>query len=273
VLADGRIYRRSSLGEVVCRDHRTVPDEPARAAAATPAERQPTDAPEAAALFQRHLEAIGGAELLRSRTTRHETGTFEMRAVGFPPVEFEIHRRAPSAWRARIKLPGGRDGSLVRVWDGEIAFEINPYRGDRLYDEALQSEYRNMAPLFAEAEWRALYRDVRTTGAADFQDRPCWRVDATTADGARRTLWFSRESGLLIGHEGERDSMALFDAWREFDGLLVPTERTYWVQDTGVAEQWHVESVDFGEVDPALFERSERVRALLEERSGVSGER
>jgi hypothetical protein len=67
--------------------------------------------------------------------------------------------------------------------------------------------------------------------------------------------------------------MALFDAWREFDGLLVPTERTYWVQDTGVAEQWHVESVDFGEVDPALFERSERVRALLEERSSKSDER
>jgi outer membrane protein assembly factor BamB len=262
VIAHGRIYVRSGLGELACVDHRAAGD-----AEVTGTERPATEElPDAARLFGRHLELVGGGRAVAAVEGMRITGTFEMRSVGFPEVEFTIQRRAPNLYHAEIGLPAPIQGTMQRVFDGEVAFEINPYRGDKLLPEDVRREYADTTDLAAAANYARSYRSMETVGSAEFADRPCWRVDTVTASGTKRSVYFSRETELLVGREGERESIVLFDEYRPFGDLLIPTLEKHYQQETGIEEVWRVEELELVEVDEAIFERPESIRELLDDR-------
>ena len=264
-IAGGRIYVRSGLGELVARDHRGAAQ---AAAAAAAVDAEAAARPAAGELFARHLERIGGAEALRAHASMRLSGTFEMRSVGFPPVPMEIVLAAPDRVRRQVKLPGGREGHSVRVFDGELGFELNPYLGDTLADADLQREYEDTAGLHAAADWREHYRAMETTGLVDFADRPCWRVDAVTASGTPRAVYFSVATGFLVGREAPTESAVVFDDYRPVDDLLVPMLRRVFLHGTGIEEIWRVERVELDvPVAPELFARSDEIRALLEQQT------
>ncbi len=265
VLAKGRVYLRSSLGQLACRDHRPLA---APVAADTNEQAADAEAPTSATLFETHLAKIGGAAALKRHDAIRLEGTFEMRSVGFVPTPFVIQGRAPGHWHRAIRLPGGREGWLYRVFDGELGWEENAYLGDTLFSDDLNRELRDSADFHAASDWRALYPEHAAAGRVTFADRPCWRVDATTRSGAKRSLYFDVASGLFVGREGETETITVVDDYRAVDGLLVPMLRTQFVHDTGIEETWRVSSVTFpDELDDALFERPAGVLELLNERA------
>ncbi len=259
VIANGRIYVRSSLGELICRDHRAS----APIAAAAPVAPE-GNLPEASALFAGHLTAIGGEDALRKHTSMRLTGTFEMRAVGFKPVEFEIQRMAPNrVWR-RFQAPTGMPGHITRVFDGEVAYELNAFYGNKLSTDEVRREYRETSDFYAAATYAERYRSMKTHGQVELAGRPCWRVDAVTAEGTERSVYFSVETGLLVGRDGPTESIAIFDDYKPFDGVLLPTLEKYFVQDTGIEETWRIETVELDAVDETVFDLPEKIRELLE---------
>ena len=185
-IAGGRILCRNNRGALVCRDHRGARRMPS--AALPPS--TPDELPSAESLLARHLAAIGGADALARHSHLHVRGTYEQRSVGFVPAPYEMRWSAPDRRRVDIQFPppldqmfakDGVPGRLSRVHDGEAVFELNPYRGDKLYSPGEEREERVAARLGAAAESAALVDTLTRIARVEFDVRACCRVEATAA--------------------------------------------------------------------------------------------
>jgi len=183
---------------------------------------------------------------------------------------YEIQWAAPDRRRVQIQLPPPIEGHIARVHDGQAVFELNRYRGDKLYSPAEEREERTGAHVLAAAEWRALYAESKTACAEEFDKRPCWKVEAATRDGGKRTLYFERASGLLAGREAEDEALVAYSDYRSFDGLRLPTRERCFRPENGLEETFRLEKVEFAPVDEALFEQSDAVKELLAARAAAA---
>jgi outer membrane protein assembly factor BamB len=275
-IAGGRILARNNRGTLVCRDHRAERRADAPLAAATTAATTTAELPTAAKLLARHLEAIGGAAALARHPSIHLAGTYEQRSVGFVPAPYEVRWAAPDRRRVEIQFPppldqrfakDGVPGRYARVCDGAAAFELNPYRGDKLLGPAEEQEERAGARLGFAGETDALYTSLETVARVPFDERDCWRVLATTRDGRRRTLHFDAATGLLAGREAEDEALVVYRDYRAFDGLLLPTFERVFRPDGGLEETFRVERVTFEPAPEGCFARSAKIEELFAERA------
>jgi len=255
----------------VCRDHRGG-GRAAPAAAVSVA----GELPEAATLVAAHLAALGGAEALAKHPTLHVRGTYEQRSVGFVPAPYELWYAAPDKRRVDVQLPppldemfakDGVPGHISRVHDGSATFELNAYRGDKLYTPAEEREEGVAARLVALADWNALYSALHTDARVEFDERPCWKVAATLREGGARTLYFDVATGLLAGREADDEALAIYRDYKAFDGLLLPSYQRVFRPDGGIEELFRIGTVDFDAPTEATFARGEKVEALLAERT------
>ncbi|MSR61371.1 MAG: hypothetical protein EXS08_02835 [Planctomycetes bacterium] len=271
-IAGGRILARNNRGTLVCRDHRGG----GKASAPASAQATVAELPEASTLVAAHLAALGGAEALAKHPTLHVQGTYEQRSVGFVPAPYELWYAAPDKRRVDIQLPppldemfakDGVPGHISRVHDGSATFELNAYRGDKLYTPGEEREEGAAARLTALADWNALYAELTTDARVEFDERPCWRVTATLRSGGARTLYFDVATGLLAGREAENEALAIYRNYRSFDGLLLPTYQRVFRPDGGIEELFKIGTVDFTAPPQTTFARGEKVPALLAERT------
>ncbi len=263
-ISGGRVYVRNGLGTLACIDYR--PTERSGAAPDAPLARMDEDKlPTAESLFAAHLQGIGGEGAVRAMRSLRASGTFEMRSVGFTPVHFIVHRAPPNLYHAEIGLPKPIPGAFHRVFDGDAAFEVNHYRGDKLFSANERREYADSCDLADAANYAENYASMKTHGRVEFADRPCWRVDTVTSNGSERHVYFSVETGLIVGREGETESIVILDEYARFGALLFPTIERRFVQESGIEELWRVETVEFVDVDRSVFERPEAIQKLIEE--------
>jgi outer membrane protein assembly factor BamB len=261
VITGGRLYVRNNRGTLICRDHATAPSSAtAPGPRAAPIAVAANGAPDSASLFARHMEAIGGSAALAAHPSVHLSGTYEQRSVGFVPGPFDIWHQAPDRRVVRLKLPPPIPGVLERVFDGELAFERSEYRGNKRYEEGEAREEALAARLAWPDGWAALHPEHLTTGAVDFADHGCWRVEARTDDGATRRLYFDRESGFLIGREAPDEGLVSYDEWRTVEGLAIPHRVRVFRPESGIEELFRVERVTFEAPDETLFERPDDIR-------------
>jgi outer membrane protein assembly factor BamB len=255
VFAQGRVYVRSSLGELVC----LVMDGGAEAPRSS--EASPSVLPDARALFERHLELVGGKARVEALVSLRRRGTFECRALGVQSVPIVLEERAPALRREEIGLPRGLPGKVVRGFDGELAWELNPIRGDGLLDAAGQREARDEPGLHATARWADELRGARTRGAVSFAGRRAWKVEASLASGTVRHYYFDRESGYLCGRDGVDQATVVWDDWRVEGGLAFPMFERREVRDTGVIEVLRFETLELDAVPAEAFRRPAELSA------------
>jgi outer membrane protein assembly factor BamB len=278
-IAQGLILARNNRGTLVCRDHRASSGAgPAPELASSGPAPTPGDLPAADALFVRHLEALGGAAARAALANLTLRGTYEQRAVGFVPAPYEMYIAGPDRRRVDIQLlppldemfaKDGVPGRLARVCDGAAVFHLEAYRGDKLYGPAEERAER-VAAAVPWAQGREAYASARTTGRAPFDERACWRVEASTKDGQTRVLWFDAASALLAGREAEEEALVMYRDYRAFEAtgkLLVPTHERVFRPDGGIEELFRVREAATTPLAPQLFERSAKVVELLEERA------
>lgn len=98
------------------------------------------------------------------------------------------------------------------------------------------------------------YSDLETRASRVFEGRPCYALSGKTAGGQERTLYFEVATGLFAGHEGEGSALWTLDAYREFDGVLLPTRWSRYEPDKGEMAVATFEEVTVNpEPDPERF--------------------
>jgi hypothetical protein len=280
-IAGGRLFLRNNRGTLVCRDHRAERAAEATASAAT----APAELLGAATLLAAHRAAVGSPEALAALATLELRGTYEQRSVGFVPAPYRVRWAAPDRRRVDVQLPPPLDemfardgvlGHLSRVHDGAHVFELNVYRGDKLYGPAEEREERAGAVLVPLAPWDGLVASATTVARETFDDRDCWRVVATLRDGRERTLWFAADTGLLAGREAADEALAIYRDYRRFDGaddVLLPAFERVFRPDGGIEEIFRLEQVSTAPHEGDPFAASAAVDALLAERAAAARER
>jgi len=265
VLLGGLIYCRSSLGDLVCLDHRAAPAPAARpiaeaAAGAAAPEEAPGELPAAEALFAAHAAGIG-ADALRGRKSVRLAGSFENAAAGITRCRFTIDWEAPGRWKLAYDL--GELGDVERCYDGEIGWQLDPFYGNHLYEGDALRELRETRAFHAAADWKAAYATMRTLGRERFGGRDAWVVEVTTEAGSRRKVYFDVETGLRAGRAADAEAMVIEADYRDFGGVRMPARVTFLVPDTGEEEVFEIEEATWDAVAEGAFARSPAVLKLL----------
>jgi len=248
VLSHGLAYARNSLGDMVCVDYRRD----AASGGASPARKAaPAVLPDAAAILDRHVQAMGGADALRKLDSVVMTGRGERHGGG--PV---VPSDATLAWAA--------DGSFVWRFDSGFELGFNPRLGWSLSQQGASVLEQKVIDNLREAGdlHRVLtpgwgYQSVKTVETRVFDDRQCYVVAATKPDGAERTLYFEVSTGLLAGQEGEDISLWVYGDYREpagRGGVKLPMAWSFFAPGSGSMTAATISSVAINSAEAAVFE-------------------
>lgn len=249
VLSHGRIYCRTSKGQMACLDHR-VTDTTTREERALLA----GDVPTAADLVARHRAAMGdpalGAALVSVRLSG--AGDSLRNTVEQGSVRLDWAAGRGVSWR--------EDSGFQLAYNGEHGWVTDPNNGPEiLQGEALSAarEALDVARLFDPA---ASYTALQPLKRQMFDNRPCFAVAATTLGGHGRVLYFEIATGLLAGHEGDGTALWTYDDYREFNGVRLPMRWAFYEPAAGEMTSATFEAASF---EPKLDEDPFTLPAII----------
>jgi len=211
---------------------RPAPPTPAAEALATPSP---------AALFQAHLEAIGGEAALRRRGDWAASGEVVFEPQGLRASFTERHA-APGRYRFTTTLPGGAE--LSSGYDGAAGWALSP--GARRTGGAERAAQRQRADLFADADMARWVVESRTVGLTSVFDEPglaedAWEVVLTWSGGREGREWYALD-GLRLARSESPDTnnpptLTRFEDYRDLGGVLSPARVTVEAEDITVHYQ------------------------------------
>ncbi len=172
--------------------------------------------------------ALGGAERLRASQTRITVGKIAFDGGGANP--FTVEQKRPNRLHMEIFFPAG---VLVRGYDGQMGWQVNPFAEAREPLPMTAEDTRNIAE---EAEfddplldWKARGSRVELVGSELVDSRRADRLRITTRNGLVQEILLDAQSHLRVGWEGERQAsgkvtrfLSSFNDYRTVGGILFP---------------------------------------------------
>lgn len=214
-------------GPTFAQDARPPMTETAKQPETKPAETKPADnLPTAESLFEKHIAAIGGMEAIKAEKNRL------VRAKYVGPGQMgdgmmRVMRTPPSKLYQTLEIPGV---ITQEVWcNAEEGWMRDTTNGThRLQGEALL-EFKRQADYYGEANYKARYKEVKTTAAEKFNDVDAFTVKCTPAEGRERYVYFDAKSGFIIGIKTpgpvgtESDTVITVKDYKKFGEVMQPT--------------------------------------------------
>jgi hypothetical protein len=151
--------------------------------------------PKAEAVMDRYVEVTGGKEAYAKRKSETQMGTLEFAAMG---LKAKIVRYAaePDKYVTSMEIPGmGKVDSGVT--DG-IAWDNSAVLGPRIKSGEEKALAVREANFNAVVNWRKLYPKTETLGVESVNGEDCYKIQASPAEGHSQTMFFSKDSGLLL---------------------------------------------------------------------------
>jgi hypothetical protein len=202
------------------------PGDPAKMEAKQPETKPAENLPTGEALFEKHVKAIGGMEAMKAEKNRM------VRAKYIGPGEMgegmlRVLRVPPNKMYQTLEIPGV---ITQEVWcNGEEGWMRDTSNGTHRLQADSLVEYKRQADYFGEANYKARYKELKTTGAEKFNGVDAYAVRAVPTEGKERTLYFDAKSGLMIGIRTpgtsgpESDSITTFGEYKKFGEVMQPT--------------------------------------------------
>lgn len=225
--------------------------------------------PDAASLFAKHLEVIGGADKLRAVTSRTIEGITRNPATGFVG-KLTMMNAAPNKSITRMDAPGV--ASWETVFDGELGWTVQINGVTLIAREDELEDLRFTSVFNPELEAQKRFAKLETVERTTWDGRPAFRVRGTASDGRVQDTMFDSETGLIAGTVTYRKtdkgltpnvSLITWD-YKEFEGLKAPT-RLVQRRDGDQGEfVTTVRAVRPNSVDPDAFKRAESVQKAVD---------
>ncbi len=224
--------------------------------------------PDAGALLQAHLEAVGGREAVRKQDHSTMKGKFEMPESGLAGSLVVASR--PDNDRISI-IDLENFGEIRAGYAPELAWSVDPFMGPRILEgEELeaQAEQNETGAILREDSHVSAMETVERT---EMGGTECYRVRVEWKSGRETHDCYSVEDAYLVAVEfkqpspmGEIESITLMQDYREFDDVIVPTRMV--VATMGQEQVLTIESVQLGQADEELFKRPESIKTLMADR-------
>ena len=241
----------------------------AASAAAGFAQDAPASAPlpKADSILDRYIEVTGGKAVYEMRKSEVTVAKLEMAAQGIKGT-LTVFAAAPDKYYTTMELEGV--GKIEAGVANGVSWEKSFMQGPRIREGAEKVDSIRDATFNAPLYWRKLYKKVETLGQETVNGEECYKVEATPAEGAVETSWYSKKTGLIVKRArvakspmGEIPVEFLTADYREYNGLLMPTKVTQ--KAAGAEFTIILESVRVNEkLGPERFDPPADIKALLD---------
>lgn len=236
------------------------------AAASLAAAQLPT--PEA--VFNKFIEATGGAAAYGDVKSQTARGSLEFKAMGLK-AKVQTFIALPGSSITVLDLPG--IGEIRSGVFNGTAWELSPMQGPRLLEGLEKDMALRNTRLDAPLRWKELYKDVAVEAEESVEGKRCFRVTATPTSGGKPQLsWYDADSGLLVKSQmtitspmGEVVMETLMDDYRPAGKFKAPYKLT---QKVGPQQlETIMESIEWNTDIPASqFEPPADVQTLLKKK-------
>ena len=186
------------------------------------------DLPAAEQIFEHFIEAIGGEEKIHAIKNRRIEGTY----LG-DPFEFKATLRvwweSDGRFHQAVSEPAGLRYNIYA--NGEYTWVQVMDRDPQFLGGMQRIELFDTADFYGEANYKNRYKEYKTVGVGKAQGQPVYVVRAITKSGRPHMLYFSQETGLLLGTRAPtmdkngkaREMMVRLSEYKPFGGVLYPT--------------------------------------------------
>lgn len=221
--------------------------------------------PAAQQLLDRYHDAMGVATFANIESM-HSVGELTIPAAGITGT-LEIWQGRPNRTLMRASVPNY--GAVHTGFTGEVGWSLDPMEGARLLAGAEAAQAQDDAHFDSHLRTPELIESTTTLERTTLSGYDCYKVRTIWKTGRETQDCFSVETGLLVGslrtHQastGPADALILYEEYREFGDLRMPTRITTHVN--GVDQVITLHSVTLNDVEDSAFEPPAEIRALLE---------
>lgn len=189
-----------------------------------PSPTPPPALPEAAAVVDRYVKAVGGADALAKVVSRVQTGHLS----GFGPRSFPITIYAKSP-NMRVSIVTTPRGESVTAYDGTSGWLGGGRRPPHDMSAAENKAARLEADMLFPADVRDLFLDVKVVPPTPVDGKDAVHVVAHSEGEPPVALFFDPASGLLLRETryvqtplGRLPTQVDYADYREVDGVKIP---------------------------------------------------
>ncbi|MEE2775890.1 MAG: hypothetical protein VYE73_03895 [Acidobacteriota bacterium] len=215
-------------------------------------------------ILDRYVEALGGEAAIRKHEQVTWTAKLEIPGMG---IEADATLAAAAPNKFRLTMESDAMGSVDQGFDGQIAWSDTAMTGPMILEGAEREDAVLLADFHADVNYAINFPLLETVAEEDFDDETAYKVRAETATGRETFHFFSVETGLLIGSEGnqatamgELFATSRIGDYKEYDGRLFPTELI--VEVMGAQQVIRLIEPDFSVIDASVFEPPEAIKTL-----------
>jgi zinc protease len=225
------------------------------------------DLPKAETLLDKFVEVTGGKSAYSKVHSQMLTGTMEFVAMGLKG-KLTIYSAEPDKQYFEVNLEGV--GKMQEGSSGGVAWANSAMQGPRIKEGAEKTESLMRAQFNAELNWRDLYKTVETVGMETVEGKGCYKVLATPKSGNPKTLWYDKDSNLMVkvsavtaSPQGDIQSDTSLTDYRKEGDVLMPHKMLVKAGPMDI-----VMTVDAVQHNPEIpkdrFEIPDEVKALLQ---------
>jgi hypothetical protein len=204
-------------------------------------------------LFDKYLQAVGGAAALDKVTSRASKGTID---VGGKPVPIDLYSKAPNKRASIVHLP---EGDNVTAFDGQVGWLDAPGRPAReMHGPDLDAASMDADLRFPE-HLKQMFTEAQVSGTKTIGDKTAYEIVGRREGKPPIRLYFDQQSGLLLRLVryadtalGRLPTQLDYADYRDVDGLKLPFRWTlarpsgrFTIQATEVKQNVPVEDARF----------------------------
>ena len=182
--------------------------------------------PGAEQILDQYVEAIGGLPALGKVNNRVTKGTMEIAGAG---VKLSITTYQARPNRSYTVVDSPATGKIESGTNGEIAWQVSALTGAQLMEGKEKANLLHMNIFDRVVDWRTSFQKVEAAGVEDVSGKPCCKVVVTPKDLPPQTMFFDKETRLLVrvtmtveSQAGTIPSDSYLSDYKAVDGVLLP---------------------------------------------------
>lgn len=224
------------------------------------------DLPAAQELLKQSIQKTGGAEAIAKIKTTVLAGTVNMPAQNISGA-IKIYSEGERSYTV-MELPS--IGKIEEGFDGETAWEVSLLQGARIKEGEEKAAMRDASSISLLSNFSERFSAAKTTGIEDVDGKPAYKVEATQRKGKPMTLYFDKESMLIVKMSmvvstpmGDIPTDTVVSDYKMMDGVMTPFTMTQKVMTAAVIT--HFDTVKYnGELPKNVFALPAPIKTLLE---------
>lgn len=172
-------------------------------------------------IIAKYIEAIGGEAALAKIKNRVTKSTFSLPDMGMEGAS-TAYAAPPNAYsKTSFDAFGDVESGLK---DG-VAWSVSPMQGSSILEGQQKRQALRQASLNPLGAWKETFEKAECVGEETVDDTACWKVVMTPKEGESETLYFAKDSGLLLkmetpGEMGMTSEIYPSD-YKEVDGIKI----------------------------------------------------